>query len=79
LPHLTVLFNEFGGGLPHQRMILEILPVQDPFEHNPAKRVRPFAIATSFPSRIGPYVLHFMQYPSMFVMMLSLQWVRWTI
>jgi len=42
-------------------MIFEILPVQPACEQNPPMRVLPFAIVYRWPSRIGPYVLHFMQ------------------
>jgi hypothetical protein len=49
-------------------MIFDILPEHPFWEHAPAKRVRPFAILIFFPSRIGPYVLHFRQKPSIEVM-----------
>lgn len=44
-------------------MILEIFPVQPVSEQKPANRTRPFAILTSFPSLMTPYVLHFRQKP----------------
>lgn len=46
-----------------QAMIFEILPPHPGCEQKPAMRVRPFAIAIFLPCMIGPYVLHFMQYP----------------
>ena len=45
-------------------MIFDILPVQPGCEQFPAIRVLPLAIAIFFPLMMGPYVLHFIQYPS---------------
>jgi hypothetical protein len=46
-----------------QPMIFEILPPQPGWEQKPAIRVRPLAMGIFSPFTIGPYVLHFMQYP----------------
>jgi hypothetical protein len=45
-------------------MILDIFPVHPAWEQKPAIRVRPFDMTIFWPSRIGPYVLHFMHNPS---------------
>lgn len=45
-------------------MIFEILPVQFGCEQVPANLVRPLDITIFLPLLIGPYDLHFMQYPS---------------
>ena len=47
-----------------QDMILEIRPVQFGWEQVPANRVRPLDITILLPFLIGPYVLHFIQNPS---------------
>ena len=48
-------------------MIFEIRPEQFGWEQLPANRVRPFDITIFFPFLIGPYVLHFIQNPSITV------------
>ena len=52
-------------------MIFEIRPVQFGWEQVPANRVRPFDITIFFPLLIGPYVLHFMQNPSIEVITIA--------
>ena len=52
-------------------MIFEIRPVQFGWEQVPANLVRPFDITIFLPFLIGPYVLHFMQNPSIEVITLA--------
>ena len=52
-------------------MIFEIRPVQFGLEQVPANRVRPLDITIFLPLLIGPYVLHFIQNPSIEVITLA--------
>ena len=57
-------------------MILEILPVQPFWEQRPANLVRPFDIVIFSPFMMGPYILHFKQYPSVVTMVLIFHYQR---
>ena len=52
-------------------MIFEIRPVQFGWEQVPANLVRPLDIRIFLPLLIGPYVLHFIQNPSIEVITLA--------
>jgi len=52
-------------------MIFEIRPVQFGWEQVPANLVRPLDITIFLPLLIGPYVLHFIQNPSIEVITLA--------
>ena len=74
LPTIDAYLFTSVGTMWGYDMIFDILPVHPFWEQEPANRVRPFAIFIFWPLRIGPYVLHFRQKPSIEVMVCG--WCR---